>query len=235
MKITQITTLLFLSVFVLSPFFSLANKEWDDDEVRTYDVENFQRVVLEGGYKVILEQSGKPGLRIKADEESFEYIDVDSDNGTLHVELKEKHFNFEGMILYIEFEQLESLKIEGGVKLETKGYLDLNDFYLSVEGGAKIEMEMKAEEVHLQGEGGVSYTFRGVARKMDVRLSGAGHLNANDFKTEEVAIDIEGVGGASVYATKYLKAQIEGVGKIRYRGNPQIDKNIEGIGFVRPD
>lgn len=235
MKTIQQSSLLVLLLFCFNPFFSIASTEWDDDEVRTYDVGDFHRIVLEGGYKVILEQSDHSGLRIKADEEAFEYIDVDGNNGTLRIELRKKHFNFERMILYIQFTNLSELKVEGGVKLETKGYCDLNDFYLHVEGGAKIEMELKVDHLEVVGEGGVSFAFRGVARSMDARISGAGHLDADNLKTQNIAIEIEGVGGGSVYATDYLRAKIEGVGKIRYKGNPQIDKSIEGIGFVSPD
>lgn len=184
---------------------------------------------------MILEQSEHVGLRIKTDEDVFEYIDVDSDSETLSLTITKKHFNFDQLVLYINFVDLEELVIKGGVKLETKGYIDLTDFHLQVEGGAKIEMELKVDDLKVVGEGGVSFEFRGVAENFDVRISGAGHLDADQLKSETVSVAIEGVGGASVYATKYLKARIEGVGKIRYRGDPEVDKIINGIGFVSRD
>ncbi|WP_430972728.1 head GIN domain-containing protein [Sunxiuqinia rutila] len=235
MKTRQLSMLLLLSVFWLLPALASAAPEWDDDDVRVYELTSFNRIVLEGGYKVILQQSDHPGLRIKADEEAFEYIEVENERGILSVKLKEKHFSFDRMILYIEFVELEELDVEGGLNLETRGYVDLKDFYLKVEGGAKIEMEMKVDHLKVVGEGGVSFKFRGVAQSMDTRISGAGHLDADALKAQSVAIEIEGVGGGSVYATDYLKAKIEGVGKIRYKGNPEVDKEIEGIGFVSPE
>ena len=233
MKTIHLASLIFLAFFAY-PFAASASQEWDDG-VKTYDIADFTRIELEGGYKVILEQSDRPSLRIKADEESFKYIDVSSDDGTLSIELRENHFNFESMTLCIEFVKLDELEVEGGVKLETKGYLDLNDFYLTVEGGAKIEMEIKVDQLEVVGEGGVSFEFRGVAQRMNARISGAGHLVADNLKTKTVYVEIEGVGGGSVYATDYLNVKIEGVGKIRYKGDPKIDKSIDGIGFVSPD
>jgi hypothetical protein len=234
MKTIPVLLLLLLATFT-SPTKLMASPQWDDDDVQTYDIANFNRIEIEGGYKVILRQSDKPALRIKADEEDFEYIDVNSDYETLSIKLKEKHFTFESMVLYIEFVELNEIEIEGGVKLETKGYVELNDFTLHVEGGAKIEMGMKANHFKVVGEGGVSFDFRGITKSMDARISGAGNLDADELKSESVTIEIEGVGGASVYATDYLKATIEGVGKIRYKGDPRVEKNIEGIGFVSPD
>ena len=235
MKVYQVLVFIFLITFITSPFIASASSEWNDDEVRTYEVANFNKIYLEGGYKVILEQSDKPGLRIKADEDAFEYIDVEGDDETLRLKIKKKHFDFESLVLYISFVDLEELHIEGGVKLETKGYVDLTDFYLHVEGGAKIEMEMKVDRLDVVGEGGVSFDFKGVAKKIDIKISGAGHLDAGDLKAEWVSFGIEGVGGGSVYATEYLRATIEGVGKIRYKGNPELHKEISGIGFVSRD
>ena len=232
-------TLRFSTLFLVFGLVSLSlfanSSRWDDDETRTYEVSNFDRIHLEGGYIVILEQADKPGLKIKTDEDAFRYIDVDSDNGSLSLRITKKHFDFERLELYIQFTDLKELHVEGGIKLETKGYLNLNDLDIHVEGGAKIEMEMKANHVDVLGEGGVSFDFEGVANSLDARISGAGHLDADDFKVKDVVFEIEGVGAGSVYATETLKAIIEGVGKIKYKGHPKVEKHIGGIGFVSED
>ncbi|MGQ8338567.1 head GIN domain-containing protein [Sunxiuqinia sp. A32] len=217
--------------------FSQANamSEWDDDEVRTYEVADFNRIHLEGGYRIILEQSDTPTLKIRTDEEAFRYIDVDSDNETLELSITKDHFDFERIELYITFKDLKELYIEGGANLETRGYLDLTQLDIHVEGGAKIEMELKVDELNVLGEGGVMFEFEGVAHRLDARISGAGHLDAENLRAEYVAFEIEGVGAGSVYATEKLRATIEGVGKIKYKGNPDVDKTIEGVGFVSKD
>ncbi len=84
------------------------------------------------------------------------------------------------------FKDLEKLEIEGGVNLETKGYIDLKDFSLRVEGGATVEMNMKANRVDVVGEGGVKFEFDGVAEELTARISGAGYLDAIDFKTKKM-------------------------------------------------
>lgn len=233
---TYLSVFLFSMLFVfVHPVCSAATKNWDDDIERTYEVSNFDKIYLEGGYKVILQQSASPGLRIKADEEAFEYIRVESNERTLRLTITKKHFDFERMILYISFTDLRKLHVEGGVKLETVGFVDLDEFDLEVEGGALVEMGMKVNDLTVIGEGGVSFKLRGVAKKLQARISGAGRLDAEDLKTETVSFKIEGAGWGSVYATDYLDAQINGVGKIKYKGNPRIDKDIQGVGIVSND
>lgn len=239
MYLLRVTSLVFALGLMISKLFAApvmpVQQPWDDTNTKTYQVQPFTKIHLEGAYKVILEQGSEPGLRIKTDEDNFKYIDVLSDSRSLSLKITKKHFDFDELILYITFKDLEKLVIEGGMSLETKGYVELKDFYLHVSGGANIEMNMKANDIKVIGEGGVKFEFDGIANSMDASISGAGYLNAIDLKTKKTDIKIEGVGTGSVYATDVLNATINGVGKVRYKGEPQVYKKIEGIGLVSND
>lgn len=239
MFILRLTSLIFALGLLVSRLFAAdiapVQSQWDDTDTRTYKVQPFTSINLEGGFKVILEQGSQPGLRIKTDEENFQYIKVQSDSESLSLKITKKHFNFDELVLYITFKELENLDVKGGISLETKGYVDLKDFYLHVSGGADIEMNMKASNVKLIGEGGVKIEFDGVANELNATISGAGYLNANDFKTKRTDCRIEGACAACVYATETLNASIAGVGKISYKGNPQVNKKVEGLGLVSSD
>ncbi|MBT3383490.1 MAG: DUF2807 domain-containing protein [Prolixibacteraceae bacterium] len=227
----------FLTVFSMIFTSVNANFRQDEDwETKTYDLGEFTEIYLEGGYKVYLIQGDKNSLTVKAsDGDVFDYLKVRNESESLRLKIDRKHFDFERITLYITFKNIEKINIEGGVKLETKGYLDLNDFFLHVKGGAKIELDLKAEDVRVISEGGVLFEFDGVAENLDVKVSGAGHIDASELKTKNVTIKIEGVGTGSVYATETLNAKIEGVGKVKYRGEPKVTKSIEGLGSVTRD
>jgi len=239
MYLLRITSLVFALGLMISKLFASpvmpVQQPWDDTDTRTYQVQPFTKIHLEGAYKVILEQGSQSGLRIKTDEDNFKYIDVQTDAQSLNLKISKKRFDFDELILYITFKDLEKLVVEGGMSIETRGYVDLKDFYLHVSGGASVELNMKANDVKVIGEGGVKFEFDGIANSLDATISGAGYLDAIDLKTKKANIKIEGVGTGSVYATDVLNATISGVGKIRYKGNPQVYKKIEGIGLVSND
>ena len=171
-------------------------------------------------------------MSIKANEDDFEFLNVDVLDSVLDVKIKDKHFTLDQIILYVNFKELEKLHIEGGVKLNTQGYVELKDFYVYVEGGAKIDMKVKADHFKVVGQGGVCFNLEGVSKSMDALSSGATYIDAERLKCERIKIKIEGVGTGSVYATEYLDASVEGVGKITYKGNPELHKNIGGLGFI---
>ena len=229
-----------LSYFLLITLFlgasSICYGQDEDWETKTYKLTEFRDIYLKGGYKVYLIQGKENSLMVKAsDEDAFDYLKVKNDRSSLGLEIDRKHFNFDRINLYITFKDIERIEIEGGVRLKTKGYLDLKDIYVSVEGGAKIELDMKARDVELNGEGGVLYELDGVADRLTVHLSGAGHVDASELKTKDVIFQVEGVGTGTVYATETLYAQIEGIGKVKYRGNPEVTKDIQGLGTVSRD
>lgn len=226
-------SLILLSTIIFLFTTSLFAQNDDDWHSKEYKVGDFSEVYIEGGYRIHLIQGDENKVVVKAsDSDVFDYLQVKEWNNELRIDIEPDHLEFDRIALYITFKDMEKLHIEGGVKLYTEGYLDLNDFDMHVAGGAKIEMELKAEDVKIVGEGGVLFELKGVAKSLDVKISGAGHVDADDLKVKDATIKIEGVGTGSVHATETLYAKIEGVGKIKYKGNPQVTKDIDGVGSV---
>lgn len=221
----------FIFFMLLFTFLGAAgSNQWDDVIEKTYDVKDFSSVSIEGKFKIVLEQTDKAKLMIKADEEAFEYITVD--NSFDQLKITKRRFDLQSITIYISFVDLKELDIEGGVSLETIGFLDLKDIKIHVEGGVKVEMGLKADRIELSGEGGVYFSLQGVADEMQAYISGAGYMNAEELKCSNVTVDVEGVGSAIVYASEKLKGSIKGVGSIKYKGNPLVEKHVEGIGGI---
>ena len=227
--------LFILSVFSLLVASVNANTTHDEDwESRTYEMDDFTEIYLEGGYKVYLIQGDENKVTVKAsDDDVFDYLKIKNNRNKLSLKVEYDHFDYNRIILYITFKEMEKVEIEGGVRLKTKGYLDLNNFEMYVSGGAKIELDMKADDVKIIGEGGMLFELNGIAKSLDIQISGAGHVDAGELKSKDVTIKIEGVGTGTVYATETLYAKIEGVGKVKYYGNPKVTKYINGIGSVK--
>lgn len=200
--------------------------------VKNYELVPFNRLYLQGNFQIILEQSQHTGLRIEAEEKAFNDLIVDQDAHSMEIRITRKKFDFERPVLHLYFTDLENIQIEGGIKMETKGYVDLSDFYLRVDGGANIRMQIKADNMEVIGAGGVNISLTGATQQFQSLISGIGYLDASNLQAENVRIKIEGGGFGLVYATRTLHANIEGVGKIQYRGTPVVEKVIEGLGSV---
>jgi hypothetical protein len=227
--------LFFSAVFVIIFSASVFAQEEDSWPSKNYKIGDFSQIMLDGGFKVYLIQGDECSVTVKAsNSDVFDNIEVRNNGDKADIQLDASIFKYRRVSLYITFKTLEKLNIEGGVNLKTNGYLDLTNFDVHIEGGANVDLNMKAENVKVDGEGGFLFELKGVAEKLDVIIKGAGHVSASELKTKDVSFVVAGFGTGSVYATNTLYAKIEGVGKLRYKGDPKVDQYIDGLGSVKP-
>jgi len=225
--------LMFVVLFSVTTGSYLRAQDNPDRYKRNYPVENFDKVYIEGNYRVYLSQSAKPYLKIEApSDDMYDAIQVDSDGNLLKLSVRKNHFNLNRINLSIGCPALKELHVDGGIKLITDGYLDLHDLDILLNGGADVDMSLKAGNIKVESEGGVILGMRGVAESLNVKVSGAGHVNARELTTKDVTFKVEGVGFGSVYATNLLDVRIEGIGKVTFKGKPEVKRIIQGLGSV---
>lgn len=225
----------FRLIFLAGMLFSFsASGQNNDENIRTYETGRFTKLFLEGSYRVELIQGKSNFLEVRvSDPKAFDYINIDRKGDLLHVHVDRKPFDFSRITIYVTFRDLERLRIFGSIKLETRGYLDLKDLDMLLEGGANVKLQAKARRISVENKGGVLVELMGITDVLDLYLAGAGHINAGELKARDVDFRIDGVGTGKVFATKTLKATIKGAGKITYQGDPDVRENIEGLGSVR--
>jgi len=231
MKLFSIfATLLFLGLT------STAQAQTEDSwEYKDFQVGEFTAVRLNGSFKVYLAQGEQSGIRVKAsNNDVFDHIKIRNYDGELEVKLNQSIFEYSRVSLYITFKTLNQLYIEGGVNLKTNGYIDLNDFAVTIEGAANVELKLKAKTVKFRGEGGFLFEASGVANRLEVSIDGAGHVSAGELKTDDVKFTVRGFGTGNVFATKSLEVKLEGVGMVRYKADPKVTQYIDGLGSVKP-
>lgn len=231
MKLNSFLSAIFILFFSMSVF-AQEEKDWP---TKTYEVGEFTQIMLDGGFKVYLIQGDDCSVTVKTtNSDVFDNLKIKNNQNEVLIQMDASFFEYRRVSLYITFKTLEKLKIEGGVNLKTNGYLDLSNLSVHIEGGANVDLDMKAQNVDVYGEGGFLFELKGVAEKLDVTIKGAGHVSASELKTKDVRFVVAGFGTGSVYATETLNAKIEGVGKLRYKGDPKVDQYIDGLGSVKP-
>ncbi len=235
LKVILIPVVLFVLVFCL---IQTETASCQDAEMvtKTWEVGDFNEAELEGAFKIFLVQGNTGSVMARAaDSRVFEYLNIRNERGVLNLKVERKPFDFSRLEIYITFKTLTRLEADGGTTLETDGYLNLGDMFIRLKGGSKMKFYAKADDLRLINEGGVLVELSGVSDNLDVRLAGAGHINASGLRAGNVNFTIEGVGTGTVHATRTLNAHIKGAGRLTYRGNPRVTKIIEGVGSVQEE
>jgi len=232
-KATPLYTVLGILILpILTSCTTNLNQNSSSYSERKIEEGSFTRIKLQGGYNVKLVQGSKPSVILKTADDLIDKIKIEIKDQELSVETKVKNIGTDEVLLTITAENFEDIKIEGGVYLTTNGYIEVKNFNLNVEGGANIDMQIKADTFKTKASGGVNMEFEGTAGQFTAISEGAANIDADHLEAQHVVCSVSGVGNASVYAIKDLDAKVEGVGKIGYRGEPSITKKVDGIGLV---
>lgn len=90
-----------------------------------------------------------------------------------------------------------------------------------------------SEKLIVDMSGASELQLKGKSTNLDINLSGAGNIDAKQFPSDDVKINLSGAAEAIVYPINRLNAEISGAGSIKYLGDPKsIKQNISGAGSI---
>jgi hypothetical protein len=87
------------------------------------------------------------------------------------------------------------------------------------------------DKINLKGVGNI-YVENGSGLDLEIRHTGVGGINAEEYRVENATIISRGVGDINVWAVNSLDVKRSGVGSIRYRGSPRMNMNFNGVGGI---
>jgi hypothetical protein len=178
------------------------------------DVGDFNRLVVEGAYRVEVSCGGPRSLEIEADDNLLPLIKTDVEGGRLRVHSDSRGMKTETMPrLRVSVSDLSEVSIPGASDFSLEG-LDNDAFKLNVEGASKFRAS-------------------GDTSKLDITLNGAGLVDARELRADRVNVVNNGAGTVSVHALDSLDATVNGVGTIDYYGDPKaVNPKVNGIGRI---
>lgn len=202
-------------------------------EVRDEKIKKFTRLEIVGNFDIFLTQARTSSLRIEADENLQEIIDVYQDGNRLKIVARENILRAKKKSLFISFSDLAKMDLTGAIDIRGETPVDVKSLAIICNGAIDMKMEFDTEKLRLDISGAANCDIEGQAEELIIELSGAGDFNAIDLRAKIVSIELSGAAHARVFATEKLEVDISGVGVIRYKGDPEIRKSISGIGSLK--
>lgn len=218
-----------LSILIL--LFAVNISRADDKIEKTYNIDDFTKIFLRGPYEVHLRQTSKCGLTILAKDSYFDKLEVSSSGGELSIELDGKNFkNTKSIEVYIDFQDLEKLEIEGAVDLKCENQIKTTNLKLEFEGAGNVELYVDADKIISEIAGVGNFEIEGETDYHKVEFDGIGSYDAKDLRSKYTIVESNGIGSVSVYASNKFKGEANGIGSVDYYGDPD-DVNIDASGL----
>jgi hypothetical protein len=198
------------------------------------EVQDFSELVFTGSGDLIIEQGFEESLRIEAEENLIEHLDIEVRGDTLTIGIKEG-INLrptEPMSFYLGVKDLENIILAGSGLIETEAF-QAERLSLTLSGSGNIvigDLEAVSLNVTLSGSGNIDLS--GELEDQDVTITGSGDYDAKRLESSIADVVITGSGAAEVRVEENLDILISGSGNVGYYGSPSIDQTITGSGDV---
>ncbi len=208
-----------------------------DKETRSLDA--FTRIELEGRANLYLSfrPDSAPTLEIEVEEGEMQKVKTWVSGHTLHIQYKREEDQVlpvePKMDLYVNYQQLEAIRVAGIVNIETQEPVQGRNFRLEVEGMGKNYLSLAVEQLQVECSGTADIYLSGSVDMQEIILDGTGTIDAFELISQRTIAEVNGTGSLLVNAEESLEAEANGFGaEIRYRGNPK-NKIINKSGFVK--
>ncbi len=227
--------ILFFLVLGLSSCVHLGPVHKGNGEIvtKTYHLDSFDKVRLEGNFKVSFEKTESESLFIEIDENLLEHVEVDVKGNTLVVESHETLLSKDGIKLVIGYRDIEEIEISGACAISAQESITSNFLKMNLAGAGAVDLDLDVKELEISISGAGAINLSGNVRDLDIEMSGAGGLSAFNLVSKTCKVEISGIGSADVFVEEELNASISGMGGINYKGDPVVVRSdVSGLGNV---
>jgi hypothetical protein len=178
---------------------------------RTFDISDFTGVDVGGGFRVEITQSSSYSVRVTADNNTFDYMDVFKADDTLTIGLR-GGFSFRDVTLkaQISMPNLYSLVLSGGTQGTADEFTSTQDFNPVLSGGSSLKLE-------------------GAANNLNLVATGGSRSDLSEFPVHNATVLLSGGSQATLNMNGILNANLSGGSQLQYIGTPTMgDISLSG-------
>ena len=221
---------------------------------QSVDVNNFDRVSLEGSGNVYIEQGPTESLTIEADDNLLPLLDTRVTGKELVLGMKPNQsiqpskpivyrlavkdlseISLKGSgNFYVEPAQSGDMKVSvfGSGDINMKG-LDADSLFINLSGSGKItvgKIAVQTIDTSVNGSGDIK--LDGKSDRQSIQVSGSGNYLAGNLETASADVTIPGSSDVTVWVKDNLNVHVSGSGNLKYYGSPTISQSVSGSGKI---
>lgn len=203
---------------------------------RQRSADGFNRVDVSGGIKVHVRQEATTSVKVEADQNLMEYIDVYNNGNTLVIKEREGyHLNpSKDIIVYVAAPVFKDIEVSGACDIIGDNTISGNEeLRMHVSGAGDIIMQVALPKVSAEISGSGSIDLKGQATDFSAHVSGSGDVKCFDLVTDNTTLDLSGASEVEVTVNKQLDIDASGASNVQYKGNANVRQQISGAGSVK--
>lgn len=205
---------------------------------RTYSITDFDKVQVDGPYRVVLTTGRSSSARAEGSTEALDHISVDVQGGTLRVRRNRSAWGAPPgggtgpVTVTLTTRDLRNAAVVGSGSLDIDRARGLRvDFSLSGSGRLNVG-SVEADNLVVGLLGGGRITLAGHAKQLKATVMGSGDLAAAGLTADDAQIASDTAGTVAVGVARTAKVTATGAGDVEIVGSPVCTVQAKGSGQV---
>ncbi len=202
---------------------------------KTINTQDYDIVKAKGSIEVILQKGTEGSVKVEAEDNLIDLVEVTSDGNTISISMKKKvnYVSKVGIKVYVPFSDLTEVSLHGSGDVISDEPIKVSNFSTNLHGSGDIHLTISATNVDASIHGSGDITLKGNSTNLNIEMTGSGDFDSLKMDTKNTDAKLTGSGDISVNASSSIKARLTGSGDIEYSGNPETrDNKVTGSGDI---
>ena len=195
----------------------------------------FNIIDISGAIDVYVRQDSSTSVKVEADDNILEYIEVHTNGSTLEIyteaNIRLKPSN--KIKVYVTNPEYKGFQVSGASSIHSENEITSPDvLHVDLNGASEGKLELNAPKVSVNLTGASNANIRGKTKDFEGGASGASEIRGFDLLTENADVDASGASSIEIYASVKIAGQASGASSINYKGNAQSSVDKSGASSV---
>ncbi|HJS55612.1 MAG TPA: head GIN domain-containing protein [Chitinophagaceae bacterium] len=202
-------------------------------ETRT--ASNFNSIDVGGAIDVYVRQDSAASIKIEADENLHEFIEVHTSGSTLeiHTQRGARIRPTHKIRVYVSNPSFREFEVSGASSIRSETEIVSNEMLsVNISGASEGRLEFNAPKVYVDLSGASNVSIKGKTKDLEADASGASKIKCFDLLSENTDIEVSGASSAEVYASVRLAGSASGASSVKYKGNATSSVSSSGASGV---
>jgi hypothetical protein len=202
----------------------------------SYDLQNFDRLEVDGAFEVTVSQSPTYAITIQGDRRNLNDLVVAKAGSTLTIKYNTTIQREHTTLITIAMPELRGASFSGASSSTIDGFKGgEKEMDITLSGASIGQWRGESKRCSINLSGASRLTVIGKSEQLVAGVSGASELLAYDLVAGIVSVDASGASKINVYASQTLNATAGGASLINYKGTPMITSSATGASYIVAD
>ena len=195
----------------------------------------FSSIDISGAIDVYIKQDSTSSVKVEADDNILEYIEVHTDGSTLeiytenNIRLKPSH----KIKVYVSNPEYRELQVSGASSIHSENEITSpGTLHVEISGASEGRLEVNAPKVSVNLTGASNANVKGKTKDFEGSASSASEIRGFDLLSENADVDASGASHIEIYASVKIDGQASGASSVNYKGNAQSNVEKSGASSV---